>query len=107
MTPINRQAKREQWKAFIEEQEKSGFSQAAFCKQHNLSTAQFGYYRRLLNALSGKAIKTPATFMPVKINQQTSTTEIHIALPNGFQCHFPCDLNKAQIKDLVEVLLSC
>ena len=36
MTPINRQAKREQWKAFIEEQEKSGFSQAAFCKQHNL-----------------------------------------------------------------------
>ena len=108
MNNPDQQIKREKWKAFIDEHEKSGLSQAAFCKLHNLSSVKFGYYRSsLLKPKVVKDIKTVGTFTPVKINQQTSAAEIRLTLPNGFQCTFPCDLNKTQIKELVEILLSC
>ena len=103
MTCNKQQAKREQWKRFIEEQEKSGLSQVEFCKQNNLSAAQFGYHKGRKNIKQ----KVTGVFSPVKINPSLNTTEIRLTLPNGFQCALPCGLDKGQLKDLVEVLLSC
>lgn len=104
MNVTEQENRRGKWKGFIEEHEKSGLSQIDFCKQYNLSPAQFGYYRGLLKP---KVVKTSGTFAPVKVNQQANAAEIRLTLPNGFQCAFPCDTNKAQIKELVEILLSC
>lgn len=107
MDNTEQQSRYEKWKAFNTEYEKSNLSQAAFCKQHNLSLAKFGYYRSLLKQKTVKKEKTAGTFTPVKINQSSTVAEIRLSLPNGFQCAFPRDLNKAQIKELLEILLSC
>lgn len=39
--------RREKWKLLIDEQELSGLTQEAFCKQHNLNQATFTQYRGL------------------------------------------------------------
>jgi hypothetical protein len=60
-----------------------------------------------------KASKIPlasASFVPVKVAAQGKSmvaNEIKLSLPNGFQCSFPSNTDTAQIKRLVEVLLSC
>jgi hypothetical protein len=51
MNSSEQQAKRARWKDLIAEYEKSGLSQVAFCKQHALSSAQFGYHRGILYPL--------------------------------------------------------
>lgn len=97
------QANREKWKKYIEEHKNSGLSQIEFCKQNNLSSAKFSYYKSLFKLRP----KITGTFSPVKIASSTSTAEIRLILPNGFQCALPCNLDKTQIKNLIEVLLSC
>jgi hypothetical protein len=106
MNNTEQQSKREKWKSLIAEYETSGLSQIAFCKQNELSSAQFGYYRGALKPKQ-KEPKEPNTFVPVKINQQTSVNEIHLRLPNGFHCTFPSDIEGSRVKELIVVFLSC
>ena len=91
------------WQAIINEQEASGLSQTQFCKERNISSAQFVYYR---SEFKPKQIAA-ASFSPVTIKQVSPIKEIRLTLPNGFQCIFPSDLSTLQIKELVMVLLSC
>lgn len=105
MDPIEQKDRLENWKILIEEQEKSGLSQASFCKQKNISVAQFGYYRALHKPRQRE--KMLGSFASVKINQSSSEKEIRLNLPNGFQCAFSSGVDAAQIKKLVEALLSC
>lgn len=107
MDNTDQQNRHEKWKAIFAEYEKSNLSQVVFCKQQNLSLAQFGYYRSLLKQKTVKKIKSAGTFSSVKISTLSNTEEIRLTLPNGFQCAFPCNLNKIQIKGLLEILLAC
>lgn len=97
------------WQALIEEQEKSGLSQAEFCKQHNIAVSQFGYYRGLLKAKDQAKLRKSGLFSPVQIKKQDTklSEEIKIVLPNGFQCYFSSSIDSMQIKRLMEALLSC
>ena len=97
------QANREKWKKYIDEHRNSGLSQIEFCRQNNLSSVKFSYYKGLLKSKP----KATGTFSPVKVTQPANITEIRLTLPNGFQCALPCNLDKMQIKNLIEVLLSC
>lgn len=98
------------WKKLIEEQEKSGLSQAAYCKQHGFNLAKLGYHRGRLKI---KQIKQSTSnnnpeFKPVKITSAVSATEeIKITLPNGFQCTLSSQVDILKVKKLIEVLLSC
>ncbi|EKD71728.1 MAG: hypothetical protein ACD_46C00113G0013 [uncultured bacterium] len=96
-------ARYEKWQAIIDEQEVSGLSQALFCKERNISSAQLAYYRGILKP---KQVSS-GTFTPVAIKQQIISKDIHLTLPNGFQCVFPSDLSASHIKELVRALLSC
>lgn len=107
MVNIEQQSKREKWNVLIAEYEKSGLSQVAFCKQHDVSSAQFGYYRGLLKSKKQDSKKIANAFVPVKINQQTAVSEIRLTLPNGFQCTFPTETDTSRMKELIGVLLSC
>lgn len=97
------------WKALIEEQEKSGQSQAEFCKQHEISIAQLGYYRGILKNKNRSAVKSRPLFSPVQIKKPDikTSSEIKITLPNGFHCYFPASIESTQIKKIIEVLLAC
>ena len=98
------------WTNLVAEQETSGISQKEFCNQRGLVLAQFVYYRcRLKNKEKEAKISQPS-FKPVKVvckEAAQATGDIKLSLPNGFQFSFPCYIDSAQVKRLVEVLLSC
>ncbi len=69
------------WQQHISEWEKSGLTQTAYCKQHNIKLANFGYWRTRLNR-SNPSRK----LIPVPIE---SVTMIRLALPNGIRLEAP------------------
>lgn len=103
MTTDEQKSRYEKWQELIKEQEVSGLSQAQFCKERNISSAQLGYYRSVLKPKQTQI----GSFTPVAIKQASSSKDIRITLPNGFQCIFPSDLTASQIKEWIMVLLSC
>jgi len=109
MSTAKKSANHAKWQSLIEEQEKSGLSQAEFCKKRNIAIAQFGYYRGLLKSKDQSKLRKPEVFSPIQIKKQDikSSDEIKIVLPNGFQCYFPSSIDSMQIKRLMEALLSC
>lgn len=104
MAKIN-EAKRAQWAALIQEQEASGLSRQAFCKERDLNFSNFSYYQTRLR--KPEQPKSTGAFSPVKVKNAFGKQEIQLLLPNGFQCTFPADLEMSQIKDLVRALLLC
>jgi hypothetical protein len=98
--------RREKWKLLINEQEKSGLTQEAFCKQHNLNQATFTHYRGVFRGRKSVPKVATSVFTPINITKATSN-EIRLRLPNGFLCIFPVDINPIRIKEIVENILSC
>jgi hypothetical protein len=97
------------WDSLIIEQEKSGLSQKDFCNQRGLVLSQFVYHRCSRNKSKPTQVAEPI-LQPVKIVSEEASApcaEIRLSLPNGFQFSFPCSLDTTQLKQLVEVLLSC
>ncbi len=107
MNNTDQQAKRDKWKTLIAEYEISGLSQVEFCKQNELSLAQFSYYRGALKPEQRTSKNPPSTFVPVKVNQQAAINEMRVILPNGFQFAFPSEIESSRIKELIGVFLSC
>jgi len=98
------------WENLIAEQEISGLSQKEFCIQRGLSISQLVYHRVKLKNKGKVTQSADPILKPVKIvAKETSppSADIKLSLPNGLQCSFPCFLNIIQIRQLVEVLLSC
>jgi hypothetical protein len=100
--------RREKWKSLIDDQEQSGLTQEAFCKQHNLNQATFTYYRGMFRGRKSVQPKVATSvFTPINITKATTSNEIRITLPNGFLCTFPVDINPNRIKEIVGNILSC
>jgi hypothetical protein len=99
---------RARWQAWVEEQEKSGQTQAEFCKQHHLSVVKFAYYRKL-SKTKDKTVSHEKAFSPIQIKRQEmpASPEIRIVLQNGFQCFIPIFIEPIQMKRFLEVLFSC
>lgn len=96
------------WHSLIKEQEGSGLSQKAFCKQRSLSERQFSYYRCRLKPGASKQTFQKKGLIPVTIaKKEFNPEEIRLMLPNGFQCIFSNQMEILRIKRLVEVLLAC
>lgn len=100
---------RSYWKELVEEQEKSDLSQVEFCRQRQLVLSQFSYYRSMFKTRKIKSVDSTEVFTPVqfKANEELLSAKIEIFLPNGFQCILPAHFHTKQIKQLIEVLLSC
>ncbi len=104
MPKINEE-KRERWKAILKEQEISGLSRQAFCKNQNIPFSNFAYYQNIFR--KQKHPNSTGTFSPVNVSKLSSPQEIRVVLPNGFQCLFPCNVEINQVKELVRTLLLC
>jgi len=108
MTQDKKKLTRADWFDCIKEQEKSGVSQAEFCKQKQLSACQFSYYRSLhIKSLEEKKIEP--SFSPIAIKQKLSTNidPISIELPNGFRCQVASNITSDQLKTVIGALLQC
>lgn len=108
MNPVEKIDRYTKWKELISEQEKSGLSQTAFCKQNNLAASKFGYYRSVIKSQE-KVHLDKKLFSPVQIKnpEPTKSSELKIILPNGFQCIISSAMSVAHLKQLMEALLSC
>lgn len=108
MKDDEKQQRRDKWHRLVEEYLQSGMTQKAFCEQRGLSLPQLVYYHGQFKP--GNTTTVNASFLPVKIasrDKVAAVPEIKLTLPNGFQCVFPTNTDVAQIKRLIEVLLSC
>jgi len=95
------------WQKILTEQERSGLSQAEYCRQHHISAAKLSYHRCRFKVRE-KSSNNSARFKPIKISSLPPTSDgIKLILPNGFQCEFSSRTDVLQIKKLIEVLLSC
>lgn len=106
MNNLTMSERREQWKAMIDEQEQCGLTQDEFCKKHNISLAKFSYYRTMFRGKKPQHQRPLAMLSPVNVTKLSSSNELRLILPNGFQCIFPIDTNPMRIKELLGVFLS-
>ena len=56
--------KEQQWRRWIGEWRASGLSVRAFCARHDLASARFYHWRRVLER---RAAEQPAVFVPVQV----------------------------------------
>ena len=109
MKDNQQEERRANWRKIIDEYLASNVTQKVFCQQHAVSLPQFIYYYTQFRKKDKPQTMLPG-FVPVKIPNHENphaTNEIKLSLPNGFQCTFPIYTDAAQIKRLVEALLSC
>lgn len=104
--------KKSYWLKMIEEQEDSGLSQTAFCKEKNLKTHQFYYYLRLLKNENVSEVGIKNKVVPIQIKPVATTSinlskEIRLILQNDVQCILPIGIPIEQIEQLLKVILSC
>ncbi len=69
------------WQHHISDWKKSSLTQTAYCKQHNIKLANFGYWRTRLNKSC-----SPKKLIPVQIEPDAM---IRLALPSGIRLETP------------------
>lgn len=109
MTHSTRESRRLNWHTLIENYEKSGLSQKAFCEKNSAPLSQFVYYRNKFKSTKKVSLPSPSLFSPIQVQKSVpnDSRELRISLPNGFQCAFPSDVDVITLKKYVEALLSC
>jgi len=80
--------KQAHWAAHVEGWEQSELTQPNYCKQKNISYAQFGYWRTRLNRTARPETQPGAKFSPVKITAPLSST-VNLYLPEGIRLDVP------------------
>lgn len=98
-------AKADIWKDHFVAWRSSGLTQAAYCRQHGLSIASFGYWRRTLEARSAT---TSAAVLPIVIGEVSSEVDaIEVYLPNGLQARVPTGMAPSSWMPLIRALRTC
>jgi len=108
MTQDKKKLTRADWFDYIKEQEKNGISQAEFCKQKQLSTCQFSYYRGLhVKLLNEHKIEPSFSQIAIKKKLSPDIEPISIELPNGFRCQVATNITSDQLRTVIGALLQC
>jgi hypothetical protein len=75
------------WRRHLVAWRDSGLSQAAYCRQHEVSLSSFGYRRGKWDAVPSPPALLPLVVSPVS----PSVDRIEVTLPNGLQVRLPID----------------
>lgn len=66
------------------------------------------YYHKQVNKTQKQKNPSLATIKPIKIvNNSVKETVIRFILPNSVQCVLPRDMSLSEIKDILEVIMTC
>ncbi|MEQ9410174.1 MAG: transposase [Fuerstiella sp.] len=95
----------EQWAEWIQEQQKSGLSIAAFCDSIGVSANAFYWRRRQLaeNYSAGVTSSAPSDFVALRLRPDSAGTLVEVDLPCGATVRV-CDENA--VGDVVAALLN-
>lgn len=96
------QAKREQWAGRLAAWESSGLSQAAWCREHGVSLASLGYWRRKLAGDAGSA----PTVLPIRVAPAPVASTLEVRLPNGIVLRVP-GVEPAALLPWLRALAAC
>lgn len=98
-------AKADFWKGHVAGWRSSGLTQAAYCRQHGLSLASLGYWRRTL----GKAAAAPASaLVPIVVGEAVTPDEaIEVQLPNGLRARLPTGMAPSHWAPVIRALRTC
>ena len=106
---ISQQTRREQWRQRISEQEKSGQSARAYCREHKVNEHAFYQWRQRLSALSGEpvrfalieAVQTPATVPPPAMQSYQTAHQlepvVELILNSGERLRIPADASMLRL----------
>ena len=99
------QGKRARWQGHVEAWGSSGLSQSAYCLQHGLSPASFGYWRRRLAAA---AVGPRVGVLPIKVSApMTAEPQVQVRLPNGLVLSLPLPADAVGMQTLLRSLCAC
>ena len=92
----------EYWRGVIREQEGSGLSASAFCREKNLSAGSFFTWRRRLADRTDNAAK----FVPVQLQASavSSRPGCEVVLPNGCRVIVSSQCDATWLQEIVQAL---
>ena len=86
----NQKATQEQWQQRIASWQDSGLSQNAWCRQNDVKSSQFGYWKKKLwtGKTSASSSKMVSAFVPVSLTQSQeqiceTSSSLTVSLPSG------------------------
>lgn len=103
------------WSRLFEERKQKKLPVKEFCKEKNITSAQFYYYHGIINKPNGPQVKikkhknTTSNIKPIQIINSAAKENISIRfiLPNSLQCILPRDMSAHEIKAILELVMSC
>ena len=98
---IDTQQRRNLWTSHIEQWQKSGLSQAAYCRRHQLKAHRFYYWRRRLSASHDQVSFLPVALSP---SQGIQHPTIRIHTPNGFTIEIEDHHRFVEIQPLIAAI---
>lgn len=99
-------SKSEFWSNHMAAWERSGLTQAAYCRRHALSLPSFGYWRRVLGRRPG--VPSSPAVVPIVVGEPDAVVEaIEVRLPNGLQVQVPVGMAAARWLRTVQALMTC
>lgn len=111
-TPKSRQEqsriKKRKWQAHLHAWKKSGLSQVEYCRQHDLSSSKFCYWKRKLNRSEESAVSfvsVPVCAQPeVSSQQPINDSGLTILLKSGIRIGVDNNFSSRTLADVVAVL---
>ena len=91
------------WQQHILDQQRSGLSIAAYCREHKLTPSQFYTQRRKLKRTDNPS--AAQRFVPVTHPAASPIAEV--GLPNGIVVKLPIDADPAQITRFITAVTPC
>lgn len=73
MTEAENEKHREEWRNRVKDWERSGLSQAEYCRQHKLKASQFLYWKK---RIAGKLTPT-ASFVQIPVHKTPILSSLH------------------------------
>ena len=107
----NDKVKFQQWTKQIKDWEKSGLTQRAYCARESLKLSTFDYWRRQIGLTP--AVVPPVskareakrlTLLPVRLSAKSSTENIVVRSPSGWQLELPGAVEAAWLATLLRQL---
>ncbi len=93
------------WRRHLAAWRDSGQSQAAYCRQEDLSLPCFGYWRGKLGTVSSPST---AALLPIVVSEvSTSIDRIEVELPNGLQVRLSVGSDATQWVPMIRALMAC
>jgi hypothetical protein len=93
------------WRQHLVAWSDSGLSQAAYCRQHDVSLPCFGYWRGKLGAVPSPSAKA---LLPIVVSQvSTPMDRMAVELANGLRVHLSVGSDAAQWVPMIRALMGC